>query len=136
MAKVNYDDAIKQRQAQNSVNSGPQRSIMENVADIWSNVRDKASEYADNVAPSDPETRVENGVVNKVSSDTLKARAGYIGEHLGAKVHNVAGSAVTGAWSFLKAAAGRSNDAVAGRLAEIDGSNTKDKGENTTTSNE
>ena len=121
MAKVDYDDAIRKRKSQKSAQAGPQRSIMENVADIWSGVRNKTSEYADKVAPADPETRVENGVVNKVSSDDLKARAGYIGEHLGSKVHNVVGSTVSGAWSFLKAAAGRSNDAVAGRLAEIDG---------------
>jgi hypothetical protein len=135
MAKVKYDDAIKTRQAQNTAQAGPQRSIMENVADIWSGLRDKASEYADNVAPVNPEERIQNGVANKVSSDTLKARAGYVGEHLGAKLHNVAGSAVAGAWSFLKASAGRSNNAVAGRLAEIDGT-AKDDSEDTTTSNQ
>jgi len=133
MAKVEYDDAIKARQAQNTAHAGPQRSIMENVADIWSGLRDKASDYADTVAPVDPEQRVQNGVANKVSSDTLKARAGYVGGHLGAKLHNVAGTAVVGAWSFLKATAGRSDNAVAGRLAEIDGT-AKDDSEDTTTS--
>lgn len=135
MAKVDYQEAVRKRQSQNSVNSGPQRSVMENVADIWASVRSKAEDYADSVAPNDPEERVQKGFTAKVGSDDLKARAGYVGEHLGSKVHTVAGSVVTGAWSFLKAAAGRSNDAVANRLAEIDGSNTEDKGSDDTTSN-
>ena len=123
-----YDDAVNKRKAQNAANQASgDTSLTEWAKDGWgfisrgiNIVSSKVGEQIEKVAPSDPEARVQQEVVNKVRRDEVANQASAAGAALGAKIGQVGGATVSAATSFFKGALGAVSKEAKARLGDID----------------
>ncbi len=103
-----YDDAVNKRKAQNAANqSSGDASLKEWASDGLGFIKkginivsSKVGESIEKVAPSDPEARVQQEVVNKVRRDEVANQAAAAGAALGTKIGQVGGATVSGEGNF------------------------------------
>ena len=96
---------------------------------------DKVGDQLEKVAPSDPETRIQKEVVDKVNRDELMQKAGHAGRALGNRISSLGGAGISAGTAFLKGALGAVSSEAKARLDEIDGNNTPSKSDTTSDNN-
>lgn len=137
-----YQDAINKRNQHNSTNSASDASLSEWAKEGWGFIKrgidvvsDKVGDQLEKVAPSDPETRIQKEVVDKVNRDELMQKAGHAGRALGNRISSLGGAGISAGTAFLKGALGAVSSEAKARLDEIDGNNTPSKSDTTSDNN-
>ena len=137
-----YQDAINKRSQHNSTNSSSDASLSEWAKEGWGFIKrgidvvsDKVGDQIEKVAPSDPETRVQKEVVDKVNRDELMQKAGHAGRALGNRISSLGGAGISAGTAFLKGALGAVSSEAKARLDEIDGVNNPSKSDTTSDNN-
>ncbi len=137
-----YQDAINKRNQHNSTNSTSDTSLSEWAKEGWGFIKrgidvvsDKVGDQLEKVAPSDPETRIQKEVVDKVNRDELMQKAGHAGRALGNRISSLGGAGISAGTAFLKGALGAVSAEAKARLDEIDGNNTPSKSDTTSDNN-
>ena len=124
----NYDEAVRKRAAQKASNTVDSKSLLDWAKDgvsILTHYRTVASEAVtsklETIAPSDPESRIQKEVVDKINRDELIDQFESAGRVFGSKIATVAGTTAGAGWAFLKSAVGQVSKEAKSRLDELDG---------------
>lgn len=137
-----YQDAINKRNQHKSTNSASDTSLSEWAKEGWGFIKrgidvvsDKVGDQLEKVAPSDPETRIQKEVVDKVNRDELMQKAGHAGRALGNRISSLGGAGISAGTAFLKGALGAVSAEAKARLDEIDGNTSPSKSDTTSDNN-
>jgi len=122
-----YQDALNKRKAQRSTKVDGPNSFTEWVKEGkgfltrgMDVVLDKVNDKLKDIAPSDPEARVQKEIVNKVERDELVEKFSTAGRAFGGKIATVGGTTGAAAWSFIKGATGAVSAEAKARLEQLD----------------
>ena len=123
----NYQDALNKRKAQQATKADGSSSFKEWATEGIGFLKrgmnvalDKVNDKLEEVAPSDPEARVQKEIVNKVVRDELIEKFSTAGRAFGGKIATAGGTAGAAAISFLKGATGAVSNEAKARLEQID----------------